>query len=233
MVKFTSVAMNVTTGTYYSTLAEALAAANAGETVKLVQDCAESMVIITKGVTLDLNGKTLTAQYLVAFNGNYVVDSTKMLGTLVIGKNNVSFASDNMQMPVWTTEGYKFTKINFAAKDKNVSTDSFTIDMAAQFTNNANSMAYFADGATDNGISFIARITWNTNEGVKSQDLVMSEDMVETVYGGEKMTSFRFTVNGVEGIADLKIALCIISDTGVGISKTFRVFNSGVLEPVV
>ena len=47
-------------GTHYNTLAEALNAAEDGDTVTLLQDASTEPVTIDKGITLDLGGKTLS-----------------------------------------------------------------------------------------------------------------------------------------------------------------------------
>ena len=58
-VKVSSKAVAEIDGTKYETLAEAIAAAEAGETVKLLADVTAD-VTINKNITLDLGGKTLT-----------------------------------------------------------------------------------------------------------------------------------------------------------------------------
>lgn len=60
----------VETGTTYQTVAMAIADAGAGQTVKLLKDVTES-ITISKSLTLDLGGFTLTAE-----KGNRVIDVT-------------------------------------------------------------------------------------------------------------------------------------------------------------
>ena len=55
----TSAVAKVGTTTYYETLAEAIAAAKDGDTVTLLADATED-VVVDKNITLDLGGKTLT-----------------------------------------------------------------------------------------------------------------------------------------------------------------------------
>lgn len=55
-----TVAQNMSTGASYSSLAEALSEAQAGQTVRLETDCAvRSVLAVDEAVTLDLNGRTL------------------------------------------------------------------------------------------------------------------------------------------------------------------------------
>jgi len=49
----------------YATLADAIAAANAGDTIVLVADIADLDITITKNITLDLGGNTLTDAYII------------------------------------------------------------------------------------------------------------------------------------------------------------------------
>ena len=55
----------------YETLAEAVADANSGDTIVLLADATETYIILPQGVTLDLNGKTVTATIVgrVKING--------------------------------------------------------------------------------------------------------------------------------------------------------------------
>ncbi|MBR2309500.1 MAG: hypothetical protein IKA47_03070, partial [Oscillospiraceae bacterium] len=84
--------------TTYATLADALAAAQADSTVSLAKDATAGAVAVPAGVTLDLNGKTLTADSVTAaFNGTHVVDSK---GTGKIDSDSVSVMSNNKQLAV-------------------------------------------------------------------------------------------------------------------------------------
>ena len=65
-------------GYQYSTLAGAIAAAQDGQTVKLLKDTKENVSVASdKNFTLDLNGKTLTEDKVMIVSGNLtIVDST-------------------------------------------------------------------------------------------------------------------------------------------------------------
>ena len=70
--------------TYYATLAEAIAAAQAGETVKLIADVTlDAIVVIEKAIILDLNGYTVTgANKAVVFQikADTTIDNGKIAG---------------------------------------------------------------------------------------------------------------------------------------------------------
>ena len=77
-----AVAGNGVTGVTYTTLKEALTDAKAGETVSLLMDCTMGTVVIPADVTLDLNGKIMTADNVVSFGS--VVDTAESVGGIRI-----------------------------------------------------------------------------------------------------------------------------------------------------
>lgn len=101
--------------TYYA-FDDAAAAALAGDKmVTLVEDVAVGELLVTDGITIDLNGKILTAE---AFRANlpgltegYVVDSSAgNAGAIVINRGEDLFAVNNPDMPVYdaATSSYRF-----------------------------------------------------------------------------------------------------------------------------
>lgn len=102
----------VETGGMYQTVAMAIAAAGAGQTVKLLKDVTES-ITISKSLTLDLGGFTLTAEA-----GNRVIDVTPDVNLDVL---NYNFRQrDNIENPYFPDIGFgiggftesKFQKLN-------------------------------------------------------------------------------------------------------------------------
>ena len=81
--------------TYYKTLADAVAAAQDGDTITLLKDCSSERVNLeSKSITIDLNGNTLTSTsaYGVMFcakNGHKITvngtkEGSKLVGTLMV-----------------------------------------------------------------------------------------------------------------------------------------------------
>lgn len=93
----------------YGTLSEALNAAKSEDTVKLMKDCTEFSVMVPAGVVLDLNGKMLTATYLVSF-GDIVDGNVGGVGGVIVGQTSVVISSDYSQLPLYdsTLGGYRF-----------------------------------------------------------------------------------------------------------------------------
>ena len=102
----------VETGATYQTVAMAIADAEAGQTVKLLEDVTES-ITISKSLTLDLGGFTLTAEA-----GNRVIDVTPDVNLAVLEYNFRQ--RDNIENPYFPDIGFgiggftesKFQKLN-------------------------------------------------------------------------------------------------------------------------
>ena len=202
----------------YISVADALNAAQSGDTVKLLQNVTESMVMITKGVTLDLNGKTLTASYLVAFKGNHVVDnSTAKTGILEISKDNISLDKTNAQMPVYIAEkgGYAFAAVKLQTQVKSQTDNRFELLFRPSFGAALNS--YFADGALDNDIEIIIRVTWTDAEGkVNTRDFRFTEELIKVAYGNGK--SLKFVLTGIADFENVEVSMVVSSAMGVEVS---------------
>ena len=92
------VAQIVETEVKYETIAEAIVAAEDGQTVKLLKDVTES-ITISKSLTLDLGGFTLTAEA-----GNRVIDVTPDVNLAVL---NYNFSQkDNIENPYFPDIGF-------------------------------------------------------------------------------------------------------------------------------
>lgn len=92
-------------GVYYATFEDALANADEGDTVVLEADCEADDIIIPAGVTLDLNGYTLTADKVTGEAGSNLIDSVGG-GKLIC--DEVTLAEENEQLPVYVEDGYIF-----------------------------------------------------------------------------------------------------------------------------
>ena len=137
--------------TKYATLADAIAAAQDGNTVKLLGnvDLAETLIIKDKTITLDLNGKTISnstdiwnesiyAWSLISVrdNGNLTIDDTAAGGGTLKAKENDCFALDV-----------------YAYDTKNVENTKLTIN-AGNYVGNISAVYAFTGKVTINGGHF-------------------------------------------------------------------------------
>lgn len=94
----------------YESVAAALAEAKSGESVVMITDAKVDMVKVPAGVTLDLNGRKLTTDVMIAFGE--VADGTDGNGKIVISKDGAKGAihlqADNAAMPLYDADGYRF-----------------------------------------------------------------------------------------------------------------------------
>ena len=211
-------AENAATGEKYMTLTEALNAAEAGQTVKLLSAVTEGYVLVAPGVTLDLNGQTLTADYAVGFDTAHIVDS-KGTGKLVTGVENVVLDEENAMAAVYANDGYIFTKAGFAIrKDASYTGDGLKIQAMAYPVNMA-VVDLLKDGGADNNVEIVIILSWGTEEGTGSQEFVFTDEVVSQVYSSNvgawnKYTSmFSMVVNGLDGIENLTARIAIVSGT--------------------
>ena len=110
--------------TNYYTLKKALAEAGSGQTVKILSNTGVSTdtYLIPSGVTLDLSGYNVTANYVSVFGGSIIdtgrtVEGATVYGSLVVASNKLAYQSDNITyLPVYTGTGYKFVPVTLIAK---------------------------------------------------------------------------------------------------------------------
>lgn len=216
-------------GIYYESVTEALDYIFANDiteaTIKLITntEIARGRETIPHGITLDLNGYTLTTRYL-SVDGCIIDSSEAKTGLLVIAKDNLTIRDvdgvhTHTYMPVYNEEGtgYIFVEIKAQIEDVDASDDGTNISFEFRpgFIDRDPTKAYFSDGAADNGLTFEVHATWSNGE--KDNKIVISEELIQSVYNGDKMISFTLSNVSTE-ITDLTLSVVIVSESGVIIS---------------
>ncbi len=210
------VARNNNTGEEYEDVSDAIMAAGSGETVELLKDCSDDFVMVTVGRTLDLSGKTLTADFVAGFSGSNLIDSSDHAGLLAC--SNVTLNKDNSQMPVKTVEGYKFLTITPSQSIVDQGNpDVLYLRTRPYFMSPAIGHQFFGDGMSDNGISIEARLTYTNSQGSSSNTFFSYNDThASSVYnGGTPSVRFYVRFTGVSTLQNVKATTIIRSDTGV------------------
>ena len=207
-------------GVRYDTLAEALAAAKSGDTVTLTKDTVGTgNAIVRTGVILDLNGYTLTADYVFAVNGANVVDnSVENTGLLKVDANRVMISKSNSQLPVWNGEGYVFTTVTYRTRLVSHDNDSLKFAFLPQFKSGAT--ALLEDGVKGNKVTIEVRVSWTTTMGQEYRNLVFNEDQVDMVVGTNG--AFLLTFSGFSQLdmaSGISVEGIVISETGVSIAS--------------
>ena len=182
----------------YATLAEAIAAANDGETVTLIDDLDISAtgltIAATKTVTLDLNGHALKA-------ANTNTGNIKVLGKLTLCDSTDTAKNGTGTGKVWTDTPYiynKQDKVLIAAIDGGTFTmESGLIDTASSIADNANDGQFAVSVQNEN-----ADATVIINGGhIKAGWYAVAGNGTDITYNG------NITVNGgiLESVADYAI----------------------------
>lgn len=212
----------------YATVQEALAAAKSGEVVKLVKDSVATIITVINGATLDLNGKTLTATYLVAFDGCSVIDSTMGDGLLEVPANAIMLSKNNSYIPIYQPNvGYKFCryKIESGLVD---SGDSFKAYFRVYLGNETRTATLLGAEGTKLAHSF--KLTWTVFEKDENGQIVKDEngqnktinyeqifhcgdELVAQVYDDGMALTLTFTDILVD--SEITVTAVVVSEAGV------------------
>jgi len=208
--------------TGYDTLAAALQAAVAEDTVVLNADVTESYVTVKPGVTLDLSGHVLSAEYVIGLKGSAVIDSSEdNSGKVVAAQDCVALDQTNgSYFPVYEENGFVFTTVKLAGRSKFVSVAKFLFSPVFEsFAHDA-----LASGEAASGARVMVRLSWS-NEGDGNyraqQDFAYLDKLVKSVVGSYNGSNyakaFAADFGGSEaGLIDRVTAVAVLSSvTGV------------------
>ena len=212
------VAHNTATDTTYPTVDEALNDAKESQTIILLTDCAEPVIMVTPGITLDLNGFELTASYAVAFDTAHIINSAAS-GRLVIAIDNLVLDDGNAMIPVYDGTGYLFTQAGFVVGLDDTYTGSGIRIKAMAYPLNMNVVELLKDGVSDNNIHIVMRLSWDTADGTGTQEFVFTDALAADVYSSNTGTwsgykrLFTLVITGYENIRNLRANLMVVSGT--------------------
>ena len=205
----------------------ALAAAKSGTTVTLQEDTTAAQVVVPKGVKLDLNGHTLTSDFIVVVNGQ-LFDSTNSTGKIVIPQDMLTIVGDNNGvLPVWNPNEncYVLAKATYqqmlrAAADNSYAQYIFIPNFDSK------TVALLADGGADNGVAITVQLSWNNGEC--QQKYTFPDEMVKQVYSSGGRLVFMLTISGIAGISDMKISAVAESAAGGAIRSTVQNLDASI-----
>ena len=208
-------------GQSYATLEDAIKHATQGDTIKLLKDFHCNAVELLKGITLDLNGNTLTvASHVAAFDGNAIIDKVGS-GVLKVNKSYLMLQSDNGYLPIWNgSDGYTFTtckKLN--QQTTNTSSNSLSYEFLPAI--GTASYQLLAAGAENSGVTMKVVVSWAKEGGTTgSITFTYADSLLEQFFNsynpetGLFDKAFELTLSGIEGKA-LTFQVYFESDTGV------------------
>ena len=199
-------------GSVYSDLAEALADAGAGATVRLLANATVTDAVVSK-CTLDLNGYTLTADAFTSAASGNVIDT---VGTGKLVANSVTLAENNAYVPVTKDDGIRFAQVGFEqwieSPDANTTKVKFYFAQRAKDT--------ILDDAVKSGSTELdvqIRLTWTNASGV-AQDKTYAFGQEWLQKYAEKWDSrvFVVTIAGTANISNLQCTWQVTSKAASG-----------------
>ena len=82
----------------------------------------------------------------------------------------------------------------------------------------------FADGAKDNGLQMLVRVSWIGHEDTtNSQNFVFTDKLISGSY--TRGTTLKVTLSGMNELTNVIIEVVLLSDIGVESAKQVYVFN--------
>ena len=199
----------VTNYIVYKNLADALAAAKDGNSVTLMSDVTAADVLVPAGVTLNLYGRTLTANAVNATaTGAQIKDEkySKNAGGKLIC-DNVTFNKDNVAAPIYYEGAYHFQKFKVAEK---------TEDNVYKFyiSNEASEVLLdevWADGYANTGLELEVYVTWTENGEAKAKAFKVSDELAKAYIAGWETKMLVLTITSdLSNITDLKCAARVV-----------------------
>ena len=211
------VAYNVETNKHYKTVSAALSEAVAGQTVRLIKNATDSVVMVLDGVTLDLNGYKLEAQYVFA-TGNIVDDSTSNNGRIKAALKMV-LSENNRQLPVRDANGevafYEVLNVVHAIAEKTET----SVKYAFQTKFEAAAHEALLAGQATTGVKIVVRATWTRVDGTTGvQDFVYNDSWTEMFINsyvessGKYGKMFTLVLDGYQNYENLQYQAYVISD---------------------
>ena len=205
---------DVSAGTYvtYAELTDALAAAESGDTVTMGADAEAEEVRVKSGITLDLNGKTLTADAVSSTaNGAAIIDGVGNAKLVVDEMDAAAFAAANGQLPVYYDGAYTFENVTFKEKleaSETSATYKFYIDKESTKT--------LIDDAirAGNDVSINVKVAWTYNGETETKIFTMDTAKLQQLVAGDnwdtKMVVLNITYD--EGVVITDCAAQVVSD---------------------
>ncbi len=221
--------------TAYQTLDEAMSVAKAGDTVVLNGNTEISHIVLLPGVTLDLKGNTLTAEYVVGMNTSALINSAdNENGKLVVEKDHLSLSADNSYLPLYDAANghYIFTRLKINRYELTTEDGRPRYNTAPMFKSYAHNLLDTEKEAAASGVDVIIRLSWTDADGQYAgfQDYVFFDSSINTVINSYTNTAAGvnytkvfyglFTGSEIENGVSVQVSTVVKSSTGVEMVST-------------
>lgn len=170
-----------------------------GGTVKLVENAETSMLMVPAGVTLDLNGKTLTANQVIAFGHITDGDGKSGNGKIVVDEKNLAIF-ENTQLPVYVNNGYCFLSYAFGTRVTQATAAGYDYTYTITISNNYPALKnLLKDGGSVHNVALMVKLQWTVGDKGYTQYAKFSDNLI---INAANNGSLAVDVSGVSGFAD-------------------------------
>lgn len=182
----------------------------------------DGYLVIPDNVVLDLNGKTLTADYVACF-GSIIDGRNDMSGCLNVKDGKLMMNNDEPYedyMPVYTGSGYRFAPIDMQVGTVTASADKTSVSFEFRPTLGTTELnqKYLTDSDTDapeHGLIFSVCVLWfDANGNQHLETIGVSQTLINDIYNND--TTVAFTLNGIS-VEDIMIMVSVQSNAGAAI----------------
>ena len=191
-----------------------------GKTIKLFKDTTNGGFMLPAGVTLDLNGKTMTSSFLFA-TGN-VIDSADGTGKLVVAKELVQFQKNDTYLPLYNKaeNAYQFFKYSFLTYSANLvpntNNDKLQIVMQLIFENKAAYDILVQDPDGIHGIKLGFSLSWGDLVSIsQSWEIRMPSEQIPPIYKGQANPAKRGIALTIIGLNQLPTSVTTFNTEAV------------------
>ena len=204
----------------FDKLSDALTAAKAGQTVKLLNDVAnETFVMVKAGVTLDLAGKNITGATMLYVTGTIVdTAASDTKGAVSAEAYMIASSVGSGYTPVYNGTGYQFYKLGMNIMKQNASEDSTTVVFApkakGEWTAERNAFRnLLASGYNVSKVQIVLEVEWGETNTHDSQRFAFNDQYVYK-YATEDGWAFSVTMNGLKALSGTVTATAKIVSYG-------------------
>lgn len=173
-------------GNPVSDLTEALENAVEDDVITLTTDVEIEEVFVSPGVTLDLNGHKLTAEYALGYDESNIIDSNMTATSgLYIAKKALQVAENNTRLPIYDAElgCFVFANVDLSYTYYENSSYYFGPEMAAFNTVEGQRVnALLRENSADTGVEITIHLEWETGDYYSTQDYIYKPNYVEQYF---------------------------------------------------
>ncbi len=191
-----------------------------GKTIKLFKDTTNGGFMLPAGVTLDLNGKTMTSSFLFATGD--VIDSADGTGKLVVAKELVQFQKNDTYLPLYNKaeNAYQFFKYSFLTYSANLvpntNNDKLQIVMQLIFENKAAYDILVQDPDGIHGIKLGFSLSWGDLVSIsQTWEIRMPSEQIPPIYKGQANPAKRGIALTIIGLNQLPTSVTTFNTEAV------------------